>query len=144
MRKLLILFMAVFLVSAGAVVATADVELGFSQNMADTYYRLDVQNFFFELPVEGQITHFNLGGQLDTTFYDLYGLGAVKFVDDSGEFYPKELGLGLGYPITFGPIKVFAEMRVSSPQWIDVNTWSAEPFVGFEFKFSAFDEGEPV
>jgi len=140
MRKLLILFLTISLVSAGVVVATADVELGFSQNMADTYYRLDVQNFFFELPVEGQVTHFNLGGQLDTTFYNLYGLGAVKFVEEENEYYPEELGLGLGYPVVFGPIKVFAELRVTSPKWIDVNTWSAEPFVGFEFQFSAFEE----
>ncbi len=129
--------MTISLLSTGAVIATADVDMGFSQDMVDSYYRLDVKSFFFELPVEGQIDSFKLGGKMDTTFYNLYGLGAVSFDEVDNKLKPEELGLGLGYPIEFGPIKVFAEMRASSPRWLNVNSWSFTPLVGLQFSFDS-------
>lgn len=144
MRKVPVLLIAILLVSSTAVIATADVDLGFSQTMYSTYYRLDVQNFYFEVPVEGDVKSFHLGGQLDTTFWDLYGTGAVEFETNSdAEFYPEKLALGIGYPIEFGPMKIFGEMRVSSPKWLDVNTWSAEPYIGLQFTWSAFRQTVP-
>lgn len=142
-RKLLISLLVLGLVITGAVTAFGDIDLGFSQTMTNTYYRLDVENFFFEVPVDGKLYNFNLGGQLDTTFWALYGTGAVTFKSTSYEFKPESLSLGLGYPVEFGPIKIFAEMRVSSPQWLDANTWTAKPYLGFQFTWSAFRQKIP-
>jgi len=138
-KKLLaISLILILLLGMTAMAAEVDVDMGLSQGFVKTNYRLDVAHFVFELPTTGTINQVSVGAKLETSFYELYGIGLLSFTRTSTyKMEPKGLELGVGVPINIDPLKIFGEFRVKSPKWQEANKWKFKPVIGLQFNFGS-------
>lgn len=117
----------------------ADVDLGLAQDMSDTAFRIDAENFLFEVPAKDKLDAFSAGATIPTTFWETYGLATLNFAeeDSSGKLKYDEMTLGVGYPIEFGDFTLRGELRASSPNWTKFKEWTWTPMLSLQFSFDS-------
>lgn len=150
-KKLLTTVLALTLIFSGGVALQAaefdydpvmktGVDIGYLQGFGgDNSLRLDVNNFLFSIPLEGEtINQFNVGAKLPTPLGDLYGGPYVNFADSAGEddeFGLDKGGLLFGYPIKWGPVTIRGEFQVDSPKWSNPDTYDGQIKLGGQLNF---------
>lgn len=134
------------LVLAAGFAASADVDLGIAQDMANNSLRMDAANFVFEVPLQGSVSQFSAGATIPTTFWNMYGVALMDFSkeasDDGEKLAYEKLNVGLGYPIEFGDFVLKGELLASSPMWTQFEEWEFRPVVSLQFSFGALKPSE--
>ncbi len=115
----------------------ADVDLGFSQDMSNSSFRVDASNFVFEVPVKDELDEFSFGATVPFAFWRSYGIAMINLAEDgqTEKLGLKDMMVGVGYPIYFGDFTLRGELRASSPNWTEFKNWTYTPLLSIQFNF---------